>query len=245
MSTHRTRSVPAWPCGLLIATLAYAPAAGAGDVWGGSLGVTTDYLFRGISQTRGAPAVQGGLHARLPGDWILGVWSSTVDPNPGPGASLEIDLHAAKLWTINEDWSAKLAATHYIYPNDTWRLRYDYDELTASVAYQSRIVATASWSPNTSRRSGSETASHRHAASYELAMLQPVADNWSLAAGVGYYDLHDLFGTGYWYWNAGFTWSIGALQLDLSHINTDHTAAHLFGYDLAGSNWSAAVTWRF
>ena len=175
----------------------------------------------------------------------MGAWSSTVDLNPGKGATVEIDLHAAKLWTLNEDWSAKLGATHYMYPHDAWLRSYDYDELSASLSYQSRIVATATWSPNTSRQGAGAFAWRRHATSYELAMLQPVSRSWSLAAGAGYYDLTDLFGTGYWYWNAGLTCSIGNVQLDLSHINTDHTAARLFGYELAGSHWSGAVTWRF
>lgn len=247
MGTQRSGSASAQACGFFVAaaTLAYGPPARAADDWGGSLGITTEYLSRGISQTRGAPAIQGGLHAKLPDGWIIGTWASTVDLNPGRGATYEIDLHVAKLWNLNEDWSARLGATHYLYPNDIQWRRYDYDEVSASMSYQSRIIATASWSPNTSRRSNDQFVSRRRTWAYELALLQPVTNIWSLAAGVGYYDLTDLFDRGYWYWNAGVTCALGGLQLDLSHINTDHTAVHLFGYDIAGNHWSAALTWRF
>jgi uncharacterized protein (TIGR02001 family) len=262
MGTQRIGSASA-SCGLLTAAaLAYAPHAMPADLtsdteggvvsdsfWtdrvGGSLGVVTDYLSRGISQTRGSPAIQGGLHARLPAGWVIGAWSSMVKLNPGHGATLEVDLHAGHLWALNDDWSSKLAVTHYMYPNDTRQVRYDYDELSASLSYRSRIIATATWSPNTSRYSNGYVASRRNAASYELAMLQPLSGSWSLAAGAGYYDLTDLFGEGYWYWNVGFTYSLGNVQLDLSHIDTDHTATRLFGYEVAGSSWSGAVTWRF
>jgi len=248
MGTQKSASALASSYGLMlaVAALVHAPSAGAADNnWGGSLGVTTDYLYRGLSQTRGTPAVQGGLHMRLPEGWVAGVWSSSVDFNPGKGASVEIDLHAGKLWTLGQDWSAKLGATHYMYPNDGWRRSYDYDELSASLSYQSRLVASATWSPNTSRYSNGAFVWNRHATSYELSMLQPVSRSWSVGAGLGYYDLTDLLGTGYWYWNAGLTYAIGNLQVDLSHINTDRTATRLFGYEVAGSNWSGAVTWRF
>lgn len=218
--------------------------AGARDDLGGSIAVTTDYIYRGISQTRGNPAIQGGIQLQSPAGWSVGVWSSSVDFGSRFSPSHEIDLHAARSWSLGPDWSAQLGLTHYEYPDDRGA-SYDYDELLASLSFQQRITASVSWSPNLSRFAAGTLARKRRALSYEVTLLQPLSAHWSLCAGAGHYDLRDLFGTGYWFWNAGVTFNWDALQIDLSRIDTDTTAERLFGYQASGSRWTAALTWRF
>jgi uncharacterized protein (TIGR02001 family) len=222
------------------------PAAAEDQLrWGGSLSLTSDYVYRGLSQTEGRPAVQGALHVGSESGWSAGIWASTVNRAAGPGARSEIDLQLSKAWTLTQDWNLLLSANHYFYPNDNRAQPYEYDELVASLSYQNRLTATVSWSPNTSRFSRNEFARDRTARSYELTVLQPLAPAWSLYGGVGHYDLKDLFDDGYWYWNAGISYLVGKLQMDLSHIDTDHTARRLFDYEVSERHWAAAVSWRF
>ncbi len=59
--------------------------------------LASDYRFRGISQTNGKPAVQGGFDAAL-GSFYLGTWASNVSwlADGGGGSvsnSLELDLY--------------------------------------------------------------------------------------------------------------------------------------------------------
>lgn len=238
-SSNRARTA----CIVLSATLPIL-AAQARDGWGGSVAVTTDYIYRGISQTSGNPAAQGGVQLQSPAGWTVGLWGSNVDFGSAVTPGYEIDLHAERAWSLGPDWSAQLGLIHYEYPDDR-RTDYDYDELTASLSFQQRITASVGWSPNTSRFGAGRVARDRRALSYELTLLQPVIAHWSLCAGAGYYDLDDLFGAGYWFWNAGVTFNWEALQLDLSRIDTDATAERLFGYRVTGSRWTAAFTWRF
>ena len=56
-----------------------------------NLGVTSDYVFRGITQTDFDPALQGGLdYAFGDSGWYVGAWASNVDfadpDGPGPRA---------------------------------------------------------------------------------------------------------------------------------------------------------------
>lgn len=223
--------------------LAAAPAEAA-EGWGGSIALASDYIYRGISQTRGQAAAQSGIELRTPSGWSAGVWGSSVDFYRGTGITYEIDLHAAYAWSIANDWSAQLGLVHYEYPSDGW-LRYDYDELTAALSYQQRLTASVAWSPNASRYAGGSFVRDRPAVAYELALLQPLQGRWSLSAGLGHYDLRELFGAGYWYWNAGLVFSWDALQVDLQHIDTDQTAERLFGARVSGGRWAAVLTWRF
>ena len=43
-----------------------------------NLSVTSDYRYRGISQTRLKPALQGGADYALPGGFYIGAWASTI-----------------------------------------------------------------------------------------------------------------------------------------------------------------------
>ena len=68
--------------------LASWPAVGrVQGAYGGHVAVTTDYVLRGVSQTRGAPALQADLHYTTANGWYAGAWASTVDLNPGAGAA--------------------------------------------------------------------------------------------------------------------------------------------------------------
>jgi uncharacterized protein (TIGR02001 family) len=217
-------------------------AARADDRWGGSIGVTTDYIYRGISYSNERSALQGGVQWQgLPG-WSVGAWASTADFVRD--VDYELDLHAARAWSLNEDWALQFGIVHYDYSGATDH-NYDYDELTASVSFQQRVTASVAWSPNTTRWSRGVFARERQAISYELTLLEPIGRHWSVCAGAGHYDLSDLFDAGYWYWNVGVAFNWESLQVDVLHIDTDATAERLFGSRLTGGRWTAALTWRF
>lgn len=211
----------------------------------GSLAVTSDYIQQGLSQTRGEPALQGGLRAQLGERWSVGTWASSIDRYDGPGADLEIDVYAARAWRLAPEWLATVTATHYFYPRDTHYVRYDYDEVAASVGYRSTLFATVAWSPNYVERSYRGVAADRTALSYELSAIQPIGGGWSGNLGVGYRDLSELFDQQYWYGHAGLMHSANRFTLHLTYTYVDGTARHLFGHERAAIAWSGTMIWRF
>lgn len=227
---------------IALAFVTSAPAS-AGDLWGGSIGAVSDYVYRGITQTRGKPALQLGLYREFGSGWSLGAWSSPVDYGKRIDASYELDLSLTRSWLLAEHWSARVAYTHYFYPGE--RGDYDYDEWAASLTYRDRLTATVAVSPNLSLYAYGHTAWRELATSYEFAAVQPLSARWSITGGAGHYDLRELFGTGYWFWSFGLAFSWEGLQLDILHIATDSTAEHLFGEEQAGRRVSASVVWRF
>jgi uncharacterized protein (TIGR02001 family) len=212
---------------------------------GGHVDATTDYVFRGISQTRGKPAVQADLHYQTSAGWFGGVWASTVDLNRGPGATVEWNAYAGRAWPIGGPWNARITAVQYVYPNDTAYLRYDYFELLGTVAYEDRLAFTVSWSPNTSRYSSYGIARHESTATYEIVGQLPLQEPLSLTGSAGYYDLSQLFGTGYFYGNAGVVATFDRVRIDFGYFVTGHEATDLFGSDVAGDRWSLTVVWWF
>lgn len=231
------------PIALCACLGAFAPAALA--EFGGSLAATTDYIYRGLSQTRGKAAFQADVHYRTANAWTFGAWASTLEGNRGPDASLELDLYLSRHWALHPDWDAQVTLTHYMYPGDDRPVGYDYDEVTASLIYQSRLAATVAWSPDVSQYAYGRLALDKAAISYELSATQSLFHELSAATGAGYYDLSELNQAGYWFWNAGLSWAAGGAQLVVSYIDTDAAAVRSFGHEQAGSRWMGTLLWRF
>jgi len=222
--------------------LVVAGAAHGGPGLGGSLVLTTDYIFRGLSQTQNEAAVQGDVHYGGTGGWFVGVWGSNVEFEGG-GPTTEFNLYAGLSRAVTPDWSARLTFVHYDYPAD--RTAYNYDELSATVDFQSRAYLTVAWSPNTSRYAYVGAAQHRTLISYELNLRQPLKYGLSAGVGAGYYDLADLFGTSYWAANGGLLYALGPWQFDVTYYHASEEARVLFGSKMGADHWVATALWRF
>lgn len=98
------------PCMLSISGVASADAALSGN-----LALTSDYLFRGLSQTWGRPALQGGLDWNA-GRWHAGSWASNVSRNSYPGGGVELDLYGDVGLFQRGGWSARAGLYGYLYP---------------------------------------------------------------------------------------------------------------------------------
>ncbi|HEY5799925.1 MAG TPA: TorF family putative porin [Burkholderiaceae bacterium] len=82
--------------------------------------VTTDYRYRGLSQTRLKPALQGGADfVNNPSGFYAGVWGSTIKwiKDAGGDADVEIDLYAGKRGSLGEA-SYDVGVLRYEYPSN-------------------------------------------------------------------------------------------------------------------------------
>ena len=83
-----------------------------------NIGVVSDYRYRGISQTRLKPAVQGGVDYAGPGGFYLGAWASTIQwiKDAEGGADLELDLYGGFKGEISKDLAYDIGVLAYVYP---------------------------------------------------------------------------------------------------------------------------------
>ena len=82
----------------------------------GNVGLFSDYRFRGITQTFGKPALQGGFDYAHSSGFYAGNWNSNVNSGAGfPGGNLEMDFFGGwkKTWG---DFGIDLGAIYYFYP---------------------------------------------------------------------------------------------------------------------------------
>lgn len=96
-----------------------APAASAppsDHTIAGNAGLFSEYRFRGISQTFGKPAIQGGIDYSHSSGLYLGNWNSNVNSGAGyPSGNLEMDFYGGwkKSW---DDWGLDVGYIYYYYP---------------------------------------------------------------------------------------------------------------------------------
>ena len=81
--------------------------------------VVTDYRYRGISQTRLKPAVQGGVDFTA-GAFYLGGWASTIKwiKDGGGDANVEIDLYGGYKGEISKGLGYDIGLLTYQYPSN-------------------------------------------------------------------------------------------------------------------------------
>ena len=95
------------------------PALPFGFSFSGSAAVTTDYRFRGLTQTQNDPAVQAGFTLAHDSGLYLGLWGSNVDFGEG-SPSLELDPSIGFATTL-ESFASKpvldVGMVYYNYPS--------------------------------------------------------------------------------------------------------------------------------
>ncbi|ABO22301.1 TorF family putative porin [Shewanella loihica] len=115
---------------LLAGTLMVALPASASVT--GNIGATSNYLWRGATQTGDAPAVQGGIDFEHDSGLYLGTWASNVDF--GDDTSYEIDFYGGYAGSIGEDFGYDISYLYYAYPDSDSSI--DFGEVTLALSWK-------------------------------------------------------------------------------------------------------------
>ena len=99
-----------------------APAAAPKSPWTATanINLVSDYRFRGITQTWGRPAVQGGADIAHDSGFFAGTWASNVSGNEYPGGSLEWDFYGGWNFKLSDDLTIPLGMIYYYYPGSNF-----------------------------------------------------------------------------------------------------------------------------
>jgi uncharacterized protein (TIGR02001 family) len=116
----------------------------------GNVTLTTDYRFRGISQTDRSPAVQGGFDYAADNGFYVGTWASTVTF----GGGIEMDYYAGFTGELNPDTGYDVGVIWYNYPEDDSDPDLDYWELYGSLGVLGGTLGLA-YSPDYFAETGS------------------------------------------------------------------------------------------
>ena len=193
------------------AVLALAGTASAQDV-SFNLTATSDYVWRGVSQSDEDFAIQGGADFES-GIFYAGTWASTVDFGDETDAEWDISLGVAPS-AAGFDWD--FGVTHYMYMGDADGSDYDFTEASAAVSRAIGAVTyglKVAYSPDFF---GAEDDATYLEANFEL---EP-APQWSVSGAVGQQWVDS--GADYLGWNLGVGYAFNdVFGLDLRYHDTN------------------------
>jgi uncharacterized protein (TIGR02001 family) len=136
------------PAALATALLAGATVAQADMEISGNVALTSDYKFRGISQSNEDIAVQGGFDLGWDNGIYVGTWASSVDfdvssADGGLNGSLELDYYVGWASDIGDSgFGIDVGYLYYDYPGDDG-VEGDYQELYGSLSWNDLAVGVA------------------------------------------------------------------------------------------------------
>jgi len=229
------------PLVLAIAT----PRCVAADLWGGSLGLSNDYIVRGISRTDNQAALQLDLHYLNSNGFVAGVFASNARIEPHQPSDIELDAFIGFAWTIAGDWRGKVLASRYLYPGSRSGADYDYDELQLDLAYQDWLDLAVVFSPDMPRFVPYRGLFAAKGTSAEINLQRSVLKRLSAIAGVGYSYVDGPDAEGYAYWSVGAAYELAPVTLSVSYVDATAGAKALFYNAAAEGRWIASVIWRF
>jgi uncharacterized protein (TIGR02001 family) len=196
---------------------------------------TTDYIFRGISNTNQGPAVQPELDLTY-GMFYAGMWGS----NTASGDGVEIDYYGG----ITPTWGPvtfDIGVLEYTYPGATSEA--DYFELKTGASYSPgawTLGVRNYWAPDFSNVFGNGDAiegSLAYAFSGKLFnFFSP-----SVSGDVGFQSLEKI-ASDYTYWDAGLTLGfMDRWSADVRYYDTDYSGAQCVAYSDEAHNCDARV----
>jgi uncharacterized protein (TIGR02001 family) len=216
-----------------------APAAadeGRKFTYSFNIGATSDYVFRGISQTDNDPTIQGGIDLGY-GILYAGWWASGLDFEAGLNdAQVEMDWYGG----IRPTWGKAtfdLGVIYYTYPGSGPILPaitypdLNYVELKAGVSGEIVKNLTAGgtiyWSPDYFAETGSVWTFEGVAAYtfHQVGVFTP-----AITGTIGYQtssdDDYSTFNgySDYWYYNAGLALTVEKLTFDFRYWGTSNAS---------------------
>ena len=163
-----------------------------------NIGLYSQYIFRGLTQTDRGPAVQGGIDLTHSSGFYLGAWASNIswlrDPNTNTsnyspyksGGRLEVDLYGGYRHTFANNLGLDVGVLQYLYPgshsgtSDSWASAYttevygalNYGWLQAKI---STVVSDSAWTVG--KYTNSTTSKNAQGTYYaEINATIPVSD---------------------------------------------------------------------
>ena len=172
----------------------------------GTVTLTSDYDFRGFTQTKQDPAIQGSIDYTHSSGFYAGAWASNVDFGNCCDENVELDIYAG--WRGGETIAWDLGAIYYTYPGAD---NIDFPEIYASATW--KVITGKFW--------------------YSLGLRQleqvgrvlparcqhPAAGELHDRPHSGYSD-GDYWGSdNYFDWSAGVTYALGHFNLNLKWVD--------------------------
>lgn len=201
------------------AILAALPSIATAQLTGG-LALTSDYVWRGSSQTREKPAVQGSVKYAHESGLYAAVWGSNVKYKPDSGATSEFDISLGWSGKLSQDWAIDAYFLRYQYPGTD--VGINWNEINAAVTWRDNYWVSIGHSTNAMASKTTGT--------YALIGARyPINQTWRVEGTLARYFLDSAYADSYTNGSVGLVWAFKApFEARLTLHSTDSAAKQLF-----------------
>lgn len=224
------------------AQTAAAPAADAKPAepytLSSNIGIYSQYIFRGLTQTDQAPAFQGGFDFAHEKGFYVGTWGSNVSWLRDSGVctsacSLEWDIYGGWKHAFNDDWGMDVGVLFYYYPG---KITPGFTSPNTTEIYIGGNWKWVSLKFSDSLGNTFGVANSRNSWYLDLTANYPINDQWTLLTHLGRQDYSGSNGGvsnsvfNYTDWKLGATYlingyTIGAYWTDTNNNSSVYTIA--------------------
>ncbi len=196
-----------------------------------NIAFTSDYVFRGKTQTDENIAVQGGFDLNHESGFYLGTWGSNVnflEDNsiiPEDRANIEIDVYAGFNGNLTNELNYDVKISHYMYPGANSDFDYDMTELNLALSYTMPQGTELGLAYDFSPDFAGLDAGHN----YMLSVNQELPNNLGVGGYIGQQTIDK--GEDYFYYGVSLSFAVIDLDASISYSNTDLDYAEDLGAD--------------
>ena len=184
-----------------------------------NLGATTDYRYRGISQSNLNPAIQGGAdYTNNPTGLYAGTWLSSIKwiKDAGGSDDVEWDLYAGKRGDIVTDLSYDVGVLQYEYPSNDLSTSANTTELYGQLTYK---ILSAKYSQSVTNLFG--VADSKNSSYLDISANFDIAEGYALGLHAGHQMVKNNSEFSYSDWKVGVSKDFFGVSFNLGVIGTN------------------------
>lgn len=210
---------------LAVATLASLSSLPAQADVSFNVGAVTDYRYRGISQSRLDPALQGGADwvQSADGGFYVGTWASTIKWIKDAGAergSVEVDVYGGYKGSVMEGLGYDVGVLQYWYP------RNRYDQVSGEKADTTEVYGGLTFGPVTAKYSHAltdtfGTADSKNSWYFDLSASFEITDGWMLVPHVGRQKIKNSSSLSYTDYSLGLSKDFSGFVVSATFVGTN------------------------
>jgi uncharacterized protein (TIGR02001 family) len=222
-----------------------------------NIGIFSQYVFRGISQTNERPAVQGGFDVGHKSGFYVGTWLSNVswlsDCQCGVSNSLEWDMYGGYKWDLGNDFMWDNGFLYYYYPG-SYPSGFTNPDTTEFYTALNWKMLQLKWSIGLGDRTfgiPNSSGSNYIEGNLNWDIVDKVNDyigKITLIGHVGYQSFHNNTDYSYTDWKGGVAFDLSGFTVGLLGTGTNAKSAfytNSYGKDIGSGQFVAYVQKSF
>lgn len=213
-----------------------------------NVGVVSNYIFRGISQSQHQPALQAGVDYNHSSGLYIGAWGSSIewvdrkDFQVQKNNHVELDLYGGYKGSVG-DFGYDVGAIRYFYPG-----RFQSD--AGVTANTTEVYVGGSWkivslkynhvvSQNIFNWGGTDSNTKSEGSGYiDLTVTYPVDETLNVIGHLGRQNIKNYSAASYTDWKLGVTKDVGFGVVGLAYTGTNAKGNSGEAYNWAGKDVS-------